>query len=55
MIFITSNKNPKSPPSYLYTQKNSVVIWKVSNVDDLTSNKYTLLETLIRRLAPPKN
>ena len=55
MIFITSNTNPKKPPVYLYTQKNSVVMWKVSNVDDLTANKYTLLETLIRKLAPPKN
>lgn len=54
IIFITSNKNPKRPPSYLYTQENSVITWKVSNVSDLTANKYTLLETLIRRLAPPR-
>lgn len=53
MIFITSSKNPKRPPSYLYTKTNSVVVWKVSNVDKLSSNKYQLIESLIRKLAKP--
>ena len=53
MIFVTSSKNPKRPPSYLYTKTNSVVVWKVSNVDKLSSNKYHLFESLIRKLAKP--
>lgn len=53
MIFITSSKNPKRPPSYLYTKTNSVVVWKVSNVDKLSSNKYHLFESLIRKIAKP--
>jgi hypothetical protein len=55
VVFITNNINPKTPPSYLYTKKNSVVVWKVSNIDSLSSNKYSLLETLIRRMSKPNN
>jgi hypothetical protein len=55
MVFITSKDKPERVPSYLYTKTNSVVVWKVSNVDKLTDNKYNLLESLIRRLAKPKD
>ena len=55
MVFITSKDNPKRPPSYLYTKTNSVVVWKVSNIDKLTDNKYNLLESLIRRMVKPKD
>lgn len=55
MIFITSSKNPKRPPKYLYTKTNSVVVWKVSNVDTISDNKYNLLESQIRRMAKPKD
>ena len=55
MVFITSKDNPKRPPSYLYTKTNSVVVWKVSNIDKLTGNKYNLLESLIRRMVKPKD
>ena len=55
MVFITSKDNPKRPPAYLYTKTNSVVVWKVSNIDKLTDNKYNLLESLIRRMAKPKD
>jgi hypothetical protein len=53
MIFITSKDNPKRPPAYLYTKNNSVVVWKVSNINKLTNNKYQLLESLIRKMAKP--
>ncbi len=53
MIFITSSKNPKTPPDYLYTKSNSVIVWKMTNIDKLTDNKYQLLESLIRRIATP--
>jgi hypothetical protein len=53
IIFITSCKSPKRPPTYLYTKTNSVIMWKVSNVDKLSDNKYQLLESLIRKLAKP--
>lgn len=55
MVFITSKDNPRHPPAYLYTKTNSVVVWKVSNIDKLTDNKYNLLESLIRRMAKPKD
>jgi tetraacyldisaccharide-1-P 4'-kinase len=55
IVFITSKDNPKCPPAYLYTKTNSVVVWKVSNIDKLTDNKYNLLESLIRRMAKPKD
>ena len=55
IVFITNNNNPKKPPSYLYTEKNSVVVWKVSNINVLSSNKYSLLETLIRRISKPND
>ena len=53
MIFITSNNNQKYPPSYLYTKKNTVVVWKLTNILKLTSNKYQLLESFVRKLANP--
>lgn len=53
VVFITSKKEPLKPPQYLYTDTNSVVVWKVSNVKNLSANKYSLLETLIRRMARP--
>lgn len=52
-VFITSSKNPVRPPSYLYTNESSVVIWKLSNVKHPSANKYELLETLLRRMATP--
>ena len=55
MIFITSSKNPKRPPAYLYTKNNTVVVWKMSNINELTGNKYNLLESLIRKMTSPKN
>ena len=55
MVFITSKDNPRHPPAYLYTKTNSVVVWKVSNIDKLTDNKYNLLESLIRRMVKPKD
>lgn len=53
IVFITSNKKPITPPSYLKTENNSIVTWKVSNVNKPSSNKYELFETLIRRFAKP--
>tara|TARA_B100000900_G_scaffold390576_1_gene384408 strand:+ start:63 stop:530 length:468 start_codon:yes stop_codon:yes gene_type:complete len=55
VIFITSRKNPKMPPPYLYTEKNSVIVWKVTNIARLSDNKYSLLESLIRRMAQPND
>lgn len=55
VFFITSNCTPKNPPSYLYNKKNSVIVWKITNVSVLTENKYQLLESLVRRIAQPKN
>lgn len=55
IFYITSNKCPVKPPSYLYTKYNSVVVWKITNVEKLSNNKYYLLESLIRRIAKPKN
>lgn len=55
IVFITNNNNPKKPPAYLYTKKNSVIVWKVSNIDALSPNKYSLLEILIRRISKPNN
>ena len=55
MIFITSSKNPKRPPAYLYTKNNSVIVWKMSNISELSANKYQLLESLIRKMTAPQN
>ena len=55
IVFITSKDSPKKPPAYLYTKNNSVIMWKISNVDKLCDNKYNLLESRIRRLAKPKD
>ena len=55
MVFITSKDKPERPPAYLYTKTNSVVVWKVSNINKLSNNKYHLLESQIRRLAKPKD
>tara|TARA_B100001093_G_C26642332_1_gene933749 strand:- start:359 stop:826 length:468 start_codon:yes stop_codon:yes gene_type:complete len=55
VLFITSNSSPKLPPSYLYNKTNSVIVWKITNVSMLTENKYQLLESLIRRIAQPKD
>ena len=55
VVFITSTDNPKRPPTYLYTKNNSVVVWKVSNINKLTNNKYSLLESQIRRMAKPND
>jgi len=53
IVFITSNKKPIPKPSYLYTSKNNVVTWKVSNVAQISDNKYEILERLIRRIVDP--
>lgn len=55
MVFITSKDNPIRPPAYLNTKNNSVVVWKVSNIDKLSDNKYSLLESRIRRMAIPND
>ena len=52
-VYITSNNKPVYPPSYLYSEKSPVVTWKMSNIKKPSSNKYDLLETLIRRMAKP--
>ena len=53
IVYITCNKKPSRPPQYLSSDKNSVVMWKVSNIEKLTENKFELLEMLIRRMAKP--
>lgn len=53
IYFLTSNNKPKTPPYYLYSKFNSVVVWKLSNIESANRNKYELLETLIRRIAKP--
>jgi hypothetical protein len=55
ILYITSNKNSTKPPQYLYTNNNSVIVWKISNIDKLSNNKYNLLESLIRRVAKSKD
>ena len=55
MIFITSSKNPQRPPAYLYTKTNSVIVWRLTNINKLSSNKYNLLESLTRRMAKPND
>tara|TARA_X000000950_G_scaffold190132_1_gene229759 strand:+ start:2122 stop:2586 length:465 start_codon:yes stop_codon:yes gene_type:complete len=54
VVFITSNKKPIPTPRYLFTSTNSVVVWKVSKVNEVTSKKYDLLEILLRKLADPR-
>ena len=53
IVFITSNTDTKRVPAYLSTNNNSIITWKVSNVKKLTSNKYNLLESYIRKIAKP--
>ena len=52
-VYITPNDAKEQPPEYLYKPTNSVVIWKMSNIKKPSTNKYELLETLIRRMAKP--
>jgi hypothetical protein len=54
VIFITSSKQVQMPPNYLSNNTNAVSVWKVSNLEELTDNKYQLLESLVRRMTKPK-
>jgi len=53
IVYITDNKKTRHPPSYLYSDKNYVTMWKFSNINLLTDNKYELIEKLSRKLAKP--
>lgn len=55
IVFITGNKNPKTPPGYLNSRTNFLVSWKMSNIKKLSSNKFCLLESLVRKMAKPKD
>ena len=53
IYFITSNTSPSKIPGYLYSHKNDIILWKMSNITKITDSKYELLESLIRKLAKP--
>tara|TARA_E500000331_G_C17026765_1_gene613341 strand:- start:281 stop:751 length:471 start_codon:yes stop_codon:yes gene_type:complete len=53
IVYITSNANPNYPPSYLKTNKNTINVWKMSNIKKQSNLKYNLLESLVRKLATP--
>jgi hypothetical protein len=48
VVFLTDNKTPKKIPSYL--NSSNVVVWKVSNANNLTESKWNLIERLIRKM-----
>ena len=49
IIFITDNKKPKPMPKYIVNKKAATIIWKFSNVKQVSEEKYTLIEKLIRK------
>jgi len=53
IYFITSNLKPTKIPNYLYSNTNEVISWKMSSIKNVTTGKYELLETLIRKVAKP--
>lgn len=53
IVFITSNKKPIVPPSYLYSEKNSIITWKMSKIKKHSTNKFDLLDSLLRKIAKP--
>ena len=55
IVFLTSNSKPIKPPSYLSSEFNKIITWKMSNIFNDTDAKYNLLESLVRRIAQPKN
>ena len=55
IVFITSNLKPIKPPSYLSTESNQIITWKMSNIFKDTNPKYNLLESLVRGLVKFNN
>jgi hypothetical protein len=50
LVYITSNTKPTRIPKYLVNNFD-ISVWKVSNINKITSSKWNLFETLIRRMA----
>lgn len=53
VIYITSNKKPKSIPRYL--NNTPLTVWKVSNINNITNKKFDLFESLIRNVINDMN
>ena len=50
IVYMTDNKNPKTPPTYILSKKISMITWKFSNVKQETDSKFNLIENLIRSM-----
>jgi hypothetical protein len=48
VIFLTDNHTPTSVPSYL--SGTDTIVWKMSNIMNITDTKWELLEKLIRKM-----
>lgn len=48
VVFLTDNRNPHAVPSYL--NETDVIVWKMSNIKNITEPKWELIEKLIRKM-----